>query len=83
MEYAERMATLSAEISYLTGNVGASDIMCERIDQVGRIYRSEVQENESLTMESLALQRTAIESEKMKEIFESEKTEEKNIEQAA
>lgn len=83
MEYAERMATLSAEISYITGNVGASDIMCERIDQVGRVYRSEVQQNESLTTESLALQSTAIESKRIKEIFDSEQNEEKNVEHAA
>ncbi|XP_077294670.1 uncharacterized protein LOC143917131 [Arctopsyche grandis] len=72
MEYAERIATMAAEVSYLSGNVGASDIVCERIDQVGRAYRAEVEQNETLQMESLGWQRVAIESDNMKEILEPE-----------
>lgn len=36
MEYAEKLATASAELSYLSGNVAASDAICERIDHANR-----------------------------------------------
>lgn len=36
MDYAEKVATAAAEISYLSGNVAASDAICERIDHVTR-----------------------------------------------
>lgn len=36
MDYAEKLATTAAEISYLSGNVVASDAICERIDHANR-----------------------------------------------
>lgn len=36
MDYAEKLATVAAEISYLSGNIGASDAICERIDHACR-----------------------------------------------
>lgn len=37
MDYAEKLATTAAEISYLSGNVVASDAICERIDHACRL----------------------------------------------
>lgn len=36
MDYAEKLATVAAEISYLSGNIAASDAICERIDHACR-----------------------------------------------
>lgn len=36
MDYAEKLATVAAEISYLSGNVIASDAICERIEHANR-----------------------------------------------
>lgn len=36
MDYAEKLATVAAEISYLSGNITASDAICERIDHACR-----------------------------------------------
>lgn len=36
MDYAEKLATVAAEISYLSGNIVASDAICERIDHACR-----------------------------------------------
>ncbi|KAL4703929.1 hypothetical protein ACJJTC_015376 [Scirpophaga incertulas] len=37
MDYAEKVATAAAEISYLSGNIAASDAICERIDHACRL----------------------------------------------
>lgn len=39
MDYAEKLATVAAEISYLSGNIAASDAICERIDHACRYSR--------------------------------------------
>lgn len=36
MDYVEKVATSAAEISYLSGNLVASDALCERIDHANR-----------------------------------------------
>lgn len=74
MEYAEKLATVAAEISYLTGNTVASDAMCERIDQANRACRREAEANQLLQTESLDLQQTAIvNSAQMEEMMQGKK----------
>ncbi|XP_053615587.1 uncharacterized protein LOC128678218 [Plodia interpunctella] len=60
MDYAEKLATVAAEISYLSGNTTASDAICERIDQACRTCNMQKQLTHELQQESLALQQAAI-----------------------
>ncbi|XP_068619775.1 uncharacterized protein [Battus philenor] len=60
MDYAEKLATVAAEISYLSGNKAASDAICERIDHATRTCNTEKQLNKVLQEESLELQQKAI-----------------------
>ncbi|KPI94200.1 hypothetical protein RR46_06651 [Papilio xuthus] len=60
MDYAEKIATVAAEISYLSGNNAASDAICERIEQALRSCNIQKQLNQVLQEESLELQQKAI-----------------------
>lgn len=60
MDYAEKLATVAAEISYLSGNVIASDAICERIEHANRTCNIQKQLNHDLQQESLELQQRAI-----------------------
>ncbi|CAG9112757.1 unnamed protein product [Plutella xylostella] len=60
MDYAEKIATVAAEISYLSGNIAASDAICERIDHACRAYKAQKQKVDELQLESLELQQKAI-----------------------
>ncbi|KAJ2954796.1 hypothetical protein O0L34_g3103 [Tuta absoluta] len=60
MDYAEKLATVAAEISYLSGNIAASDAICERIDHACRTCNVQKQLTHDLQQESLALQQQAI-----------------------
>ncbi|XP_046972252.1 uncharacterized protein LOC124538997 [Vanessa cardui] len=60
MDYAEKLATTAAEISYLSGNVVASDAICERIDHACRACNTQKQLTHELQQESLELQQQAI-----------------------
>ncbi|KAJ0172232.1 hypothetical protein K1T71_012205 [Dendrolimus kikuchii] len=60
MDYAEKLATVAAEISYLSGNIAASDAICERIDHACRSCNTQKQLNHELQQESLELQQQAI-----------------------
>ncbi|CAH2054493.1 unnamed protein product, partial [Iphiclides podalirius] len=54
MDYAEKLATAAAEISYLSGNVAASDAICERIDHVSSSLINPQNLQHSKTVESCA-----------------------------
>ncbi|XP_013186302.2 uncharacterized protein LOC106131677 [Amyelois transitella] len=74
MDYAEKLATVAAEISYLSGNTTASDAICERIDHACRTCNAQKQLTHELQQESLELQQQAIMSspqleEKLKQGF--------------
>ncbi|CAH0402391.1 unnamed protein product [Chilo suppressalis] len=78
MDYAEKLATVAAEISYLSGNIAASDAICERIDHACRTCNNQKQLTHDLQQESLELQQQAIISsphleEKLKEEAISDK----------
>ncbi|XP_063381041.1 uncharacterized protein LOC134667543 [Cydia fagiglandana] len=60
MDYAEKLATVAAEISYLSGNIAASDAICERIDHACRSCNAQKQQTHALQQESLELQQQAI-----------------------
>ncbi|XP_030030162.1 uncharacterized protein LOC115447293 [Manduca sexta] len=60
MDYAEKLATVAAEISYLSGNIAASDAICERIDHACRTCNTQKQLTHELQQESLELQQQAI-----------------------
>ncbi|XP_075985070.1 uncharacterized protein LOC142982439 [Anticarsia gemmatalis] len=60
MDYAEKLATVAAEISYLSGNIAASDAICERIDHACRTCNAQKQLTHELQQESLELQQQAI-----------------------
>ncbi|CAK1593894.1 unnamed protein product [Parnassius mnemosyne] len=60
MDYVEKVATAAAEISYLSGNVAASDAICERIDHASRTCNTQKQLNQALQQESLEIQQKAI-----------------------
>ncbi|KAM3961146.1 LOW QUALITY PROTEIN: uncharacterized protein ACR2FA_004696 [Aphomia sociella] len=60
MDYAEKLATVSAEISYLSGNIAASDAICERIDHACRTCNTQKQLTHELQQESLEVQQQAI-----------------------
>ncbi|CAH1636047.1 unnamed protein product [Spodoptera littoralis] len=60
MDYAEKLATVAAEISYLSGNIVASDAICERIDHACRSCNMQKQLTHELQQESLELQQQAI-----------------------
>ncbi|XP_013139481.1 PREDICTED: uncharacterized protein LOC106104087 isoform X2 [Papilio polytes] len=60
LDYAEKLATVAAEISYLSGNNAASDAICERIEQALRSCNIQKQLNQGLQEESLELQQKAI-----------------------
>ncbi|XP_026761571.2 uncharacterized protein LOC113520437 [Galleria mellonella] len=60
MDYAEKLATVAAEISYLSGNIVASDAICERIDHACRTCNAQKQLTHELQQESLELQQQAI-----------------------
>ncbi|KAJ8709181.1 hypothetical protein PYW07_009007 [Mythimna separata] len=60
MDYAEKIATVAAEIAYLSGNIAASDAICERIDHACRACNSQKQLTHELQQESLELQQQAI-----------------------
>ncbi|XP_023951372.1 uncharacterized protein LOC112055474 [Bicyclus anynana] len=60
MDYAEKLATTAAEISYLSGNIAASDAICERIDHACRACNTQKQLTHELQQESLELQQQAI-----------------------
>ncbi|XP_034836060.1 uncharacterized protein [Maniola hyperantus] len=60
MDYAEKLATTAAEISYLSGNIAASDAICERIDHACRACNAQKQLTHELQQESLELQQQAI-----------------------
>ncbi|XP_049884987.1 uncharacterized protein LOC126379983 [Pectinophora gossypiella] len=60
MDYAEKLATAAAEISYLAGNIAASDAICERIDHACRTCNVQKQLTHDLQQESLELQQKAI-----------------------
>ncbi|CAG9567991.1 unnamed protein product [Danaus chrysippus] len=60
MDYAEKLATTAAEISYLSGNITASDAICERIDHACRTCNTQKQLTHELQQESLELQQQAI-----------------------
>lgn len=62
MDYAEKLATVAAEISYLSGNIAASDAICERIDHACRTCNTQKQLTHELQQESLELQQQAIAS---------------------
>ncbi|XP_045454509.1 uncharacterized protein LOC123663910 [Melitaea cinxia] len=78
MDYAEKLATTAAEISYLSGNIVASDAICERIDHACRACNTQKQLTHELQQESLELQQQAIISsphleEKLKNNSENDK----------
>ncbi|XP_063832364.1 uncharacterized protein LOC135081551 [Ostrinia nubilalis] len=78
MDYAEKLATVAAEISYLSGNIAASDAICERIDHACRTCNTQKQLTHELQQESLELQQQAIVSspeleQKLKEELANEK----------
>ncbi|XP_072933401.1 uncharacterized protein [Epargyreus clarus] len=60
MDYAEKLATVAAEISYLSGNIAASDAICERIDHACRTCNTQKQLTHILQQESLEIQQQAI-----------------------
>ncbi|KOB76573.1 putative 50S ribosomal protein L20 [Operophtera brumata] len=60
MDYAEKLATVAAEISYLSGNIAASDAICERIDHACRSCNAQKQLTHDVQQESLELQQQAI-----------------------
>ncbi|CAG4965945.1 unnamed protein product [Parnassius apollo] len=60
MDYVEKVATAAAEISYLSGNVAASDAICERIHHATRTCNTQKQLNQALQQESLEIQQKAI-----------------------
>ncbi|XP_041982709.1 uncharacterized protein LOC121735813 isoform X2 [Aricia agestis] len=60
MEYAEKLATVAAEISYLSGNTVASDAICERIDHATRTCNMQKVLTHELQQESLEIQQRAI-----------------------
>ncbi|GBP38844.1 hypothetical protein EVAR_32360_1 [Eumeta japonica] len=60
MEYAEKLATIVAEISYLSGNIAASDAICERIAHATRACRNQEQLTHDLQIISLELQQRVI-----------------------
>ncbi|XP_063624082.1 uncharacterized protein LOC134796075 [Cydia splendana] len=60
MDYAEKLATVAAEISYLSGNIAASDAICERIDHACRSCNAQKQQTHALQQESLEVQQQAI-----------------------
>ncbi|XP_059051765.1 uncharacterized protein LOC131846466 [Achroia grisella] len=60
MDYADKLATIAAEISYLSGNIAASDAICERIDHAHRTCNAQKQLTHDLQQESLQLQQQAI-----------------------
>ncbi|XP_045503825.1 uncharacterized protein LOC123700627 [Colias croceus] len=60
MDYAEKLATVAAEISYLSGNIAASDAICERIDHANRSCNNQKKLTHELQQESLELQQQAI-----------------------
>ncbi|KAL4721269.1 hypothetical protein ACJJTC_013379 [Scirpophaga incertulas] len=60
MDYAEKVATAAAEISYLSGNIAASDAICERIDHACRTCNTQKQLTHDLQQESLELQQQVI-----------------------
>ncbi|KAI8437626.1 hypothetical protein MSG28_011882 [Choristoneura fumiferana] len=60
MDYAEKLATVAAEISYLSGNIAASDAICERIDHACRSCNMQKQLTHELQQEALEMQQQAI-----------------------
>ncbi|VVC90115.1 uncharacterized protein LOC126970538 [Leptidea sinapis] len=60
MDYAEKLATIAAEISYSSGNTTASDAICQRIDHASRTCKTQMKLNQELQQESLELQQQAI-----------------------
>ncbi|CAH4027651.1 uncharacterized protein LOC123709458 [Pieris brassicae] len=60
MDYAEKLATVAAEISYLSGNTAASDAICERIDHANRSCNNQKKLTHDLQQECLELQQLAI-----------------------
>ncbi|CAK1545598.1 unnamed protein product [Leptosia nina] len=60
LDYAEKIATVAAEISFLSGNTAASDAICERIDHATRSCNNQKKLTHDLQQESLELQQQAI-----------------------
>lgn len=54
MDYAEKLATVVAEISYLSGNIAASDAICERIDHACRTCKLQKQLTDELCIQNVA-----------------------------
>ncbi|XP_014364211.2 uncharacterized protein LOC106715435 isoform X2 [Papilio machaon] len=80
MDYAEKLATVAAEISYLSGNNAASDAICERIEQALRSCNIQKQLNQVLQEESLELQQKAIiSSPQLEEKFVNDDTDKERL----